>query len=202
MPFLSPVTALGPLGIYLVFLGVVNLSSKPRLLTGRQDFSALSLGISGLVIVGPMQVLLPETAMIRFGNNAWYPMVLLYLFCTTWLLLLSRPRLILYNLTKNEFLNLMENILSRNNWSVHWHGNVVQISEIGIQFEIISFTTTKNVALRATRFEQSLAGWRALRKTLLTELQTHQAGFNRFGSILILCGFAIALIGWAYTPFF
>ena len=98
MQFLSPLTAFAPLGIYVFFLGIINLSAKTRVVTGRQDFIALSLGISGLMIVGPMQVLLPQAGMIRFGNNVWYPMVILYLFGTTWLLLLNRPRLILYNL--------------------------------------------------------------------------------------------------------
>ena len=103
MQFLSPLTALGPLSIYFIFLGLVNLSSKTRLLTGRQDFTALSLGISGLIVVGPMQLFLPQGAMIRFGSNAWYPLILLYLFCTMWLFLLNRPRLILYNLKKKRF---------------------------------------------------------------------------------------------------
>ena len=102
MQFLSPLTALGPLSIYLIFLGLVNLSSKTRLLTGRQDFIALILGVSGLIVVGPMQLFLPQGAMIRFGNNAWYPLILLYLFCTMWLFLLNRPRLILYNLKKKD----------------------------------------------------------------------------------------------------
>ena len=199
MQFLSPLTALGPLSIYLIFLGLVNLSSKTRLLTGRQDFTALSLGVSGLIVVGPIQVFLPQGAMIRFGSNAWYPMILLYLFCTTWLLLLNRPQLILYNLKKKEFFCFVKNIVRRGKWTVHAHGNVMQIDELGIQFEIISFAAMKNITLRATRSEQSMAGWGVLRKALLTEFQTHHAGFNGVGVCFVACGLIVAAVGWAYT---
>lgn len=199
MQFLSPLTALGPLSIYLIFLGLVNLSSKTRLLTGRQDFIALSLGVSGLIVVGPMQLFLPQEAMIRFGSNAWYPLILLYLFCTMWLFLLNRPRLILYNLKKKDLFCFMEHIVRREKWTVHAHGNVMQITEIGIQFEIISFAAMKNITLRATRAEQSMPGWQVLRKALLTEFQTHHAGFNRGGVFFVACGLIVAAVGWTYT---
>ena len=199
MHFLSPLTALAPLGVYLFFLGIINLSSKTRVLTGRQDFIALSLGISGLIIVGPMQVLLPQAGMIRFGNSVWYPMAILYLFGTTWLLLLSRPRLILYNLGQDKFSELMESVVDREKWSVRWHGNILQINEIEIQFEILPSVSMKNITLRATHSEQSNAGWRILREVLRSELQSQHSKFNGFGFLLITCGLIIVVVGWAWA---
>lgn len=199
MHFLSPLTALAPLGVYLFFLGIINLSSKTRVLTGRQDFIALSLGISGLIIIGPMQVFLPQAGMIRFGNNVWYPMAILYLFGTTWLLLLNRPRLILYNLGQDKFSALMESVVERKKWSVRWHGNILQINEIEIQFEILPSVSMKNITLRATYSEQSIAGWRILREVLRTELQSQHSKFNGFGFLLITCGLIIVVVGWAWT---
>ncbi len=199
MQHLSLLSALAPLSVYLLFLGVVNLSSKQRLLTGRQDFMALSLGISGLIIGGPMQSLLPQAGIIRFGTNAWYPLVLLYLFGTTWLLLLSRQRMIIYNLSQKEFATFIKIIADREKWHVRWHGNIMEISEIEIQFEIISFNAMNSLTLRATRSQQSITGWQILRQAIRSELQSHHPKFKGIGFLFIIGGLLSAVTGWACT---
>lgn len=198
MSFFSPATALGPLAFYLIWLGLVNLSLRPRVLSGVADSAALCLGISGLVIVGPLQILLPQNAMIRFGDHVWYPSLLLYLFGATWLLLLSRPRLIIYNIRNDVIYELLENIFTRNRWAVNRRGNILHVSEVGLEVEIVSFAKLKNVTLRPIRAEAPYAGWRALRKELSSELRKHHGGYNNVGVVMIFIGLVVGAIGCAY----
>lgn len=199
MYFFSILTALIPLSFYLVFLGMINLSQKTRVLTGRQDLIALSFGVAGLLIVGPLHIFLPPAGMIRFGNHVWYPMVVLYLFGVLWISMISRPRLVFYNLNYEDFFRIFGYVIEREVWTDRRHGNVMQIKELGIQFEILAVEATKNITLRATRAEQSNTGWRVLQKALQAELLSHSAAPNAYGWIYLACGFVVAAVGWTST---
>ena len=196
MYFFSILTALIPLSFYLVFLGVINLSQKTRVLTGRQDLIALSFGVAGLLIVGPLHIFLPSAGMIRFGNHVWYPMVVLYLFGVLWLSMICRPRLVLYNLNYEDFSRILEYVIEREIWTDRRYGNVIQIRELEVQFEILPVEATKNITLHATRAEQSNTGWRVLQKALQTELLSHSAVPSAYGWIYLACGIVVAAVGW------
>ena len=54
--------AMGPLGVYLLAIGLMNLSRRPWVTTGFRDGLALTIGMMGLVIVGPLELLMPGRA--------------------------------------------------------------------------------------------------------------------------------------------
>src|SRR4051812_131679 len=94
--------ALGPLALYFLMLGLVNLSHRPLLVTGARDAAALGLALAGFVIVGPMQLFMPEQAATQFGPYVWLLMVSFYALCVSLWILLSRPRLVIYNVSPSE----------------------------------------------------------------------------------------------------
>ena len=200
MHFFSMPTALIPFSFYLFFLGIINLSRKTRMLTGRQDLVAVSLGVSGLLIVGPLQILLPQAGIIRFGIHVWYPLVVLYIFGVLWLLILSRPRIVLYNVDQADFARILSHLLEREGWTVLRNENVVQIHELGIQFEILPVVSMKNITLRSTESEQSNAGWRALHQSLERELTSHHPFRNPFGWVYLSSGLMVATASWLFLP--
>ncbi|MEI7903478.1 MAG: hypothetical protein WCK89_24835, partial [bacterium] len=51
--------AFGPVAIYAVLLGAINLLRRPFAVSGTRDAAALGLAVSGLVIVGPIELFLP-----------------------------------------------------------------------------------------------------------------------------------------------
>ena len=55
-----------PLAVYLLLIGLLNLSNKPFVTTGARDAAALGIGVSGLVIAGPMELFFPEGAASQF----------------------------------------------------------------------------------------------------------------------------------------
>ena len=70
-----------PLALYLVSLGAINLRRRPFVATGALDIAALAAGLCGLVIVGPMNLFLPEAAAMRFGPLAWLLLLGFYGLC-------------------------------------------------------------------------------------------------------------------------
>ena len=53
---------LGPVGIYLILIGSLNLGRRPFLTTGARDLLALAIAISGFVLIGPVQLFMPQPA--------------------------------------------------------------------------------------------------------------------------------------------
>jgi hypothetical protein len=94
--------ALGPVAIYLLLLGAINFSRRPFLVSGTRDAAVLGLAVSGLMIVGPLELFVPIHAVLRFGPYVWGFLILLYAMGLTLLLLFSRPRLVVYNVNAQE----------------------------------------------------------------------------------------------------
>ena len=69
--------ALGPLAIYLLLLGAINLSRRPFLITGARDLAALGVAVAGLVVVGPVELLLPEDAIHVYQSYVWLLLVVM-----------------------------------------------------------------------------------------------------------------------------
>ena len=96
--------AMGPVAIYLLLLGTVNMFRRPFLVSGGRDTAALGLAISGLIIVGPVELLFPVSASVSFGTfTVWTCLIALYGLCLVFTLLMLRPRLVVYNILPDEF---------------------------------------------------------------------------------------------------
>ena len=89
--------ALGPLALYLLILGLINARRRAVVVAGWRELLALGIALSGFVIVGPMQLFMPEHAAVRFGGLIWGLLVAFYALCFALWILISRPRLVIYN---------------------------------------------------------------------------------------------------------
>ena len=94
--------ALGPMAMYLLLLGSINLARRPRLVSGVRDAATVALAVSGLIIVGPMELFFPFRAAARFGPHVWLLLLALYALCTILWLLMLRPRLVIYNISVDK----------------------------------------------------------------------------------------------------
>lgn len=91
--------ALLPLISYLALLSLIRLSGHVLVTTGGRDIAALAVAISGLVMVGPIELFFPRTAATVFGANVWIALGIFYALCVTLLALMSRPKLVVYGRT-------------------------------------------------------------------------------------------------------
>jgi hypothetical protein len=184
--------ALGPLATYLLVLGVVNLSSRPLLTTGGRDVAALAIAISGLMVIGPMELFLIEEAAVSYGGWVWAMMLAVYALLVALLVLLLRPRLIVYNITLEQLRPLLADVVSKLDTEARWAGESLVIPHLGVQLHLESAAMVKNVQLVSSGPQQNIHGWRQLEMGLATALRRTRTSPNPYGVSLISFGILLA----------
>lgn len=185
--------ALGPVIAYLMLLGLINTRSRPFLTTGARDLAALGIGVSGLVVAGPMELFLPELAMNQFGSYVWLMMLILYGLCWTLLVLLVRPRLIIYNMTIEQLRPVLSAVATELDPELRWAGDSLVLPTLHVQLHLETFRRLRCTQLVSSGGEQSCAGWRKLEIKLAEALQTAQTGINPYALSLILLSAFMAI---------
>lgn len=178
--------ALGPLAVYCLLLGAINLRSRPFVTTGTRDTLALGIAVSGFVVAGPMELFLPTQAAHRFGALVWVLMIAFYGLCLTLLVLLMRPRLVIYNSTIEQLRPILAGVVSELDKDSRWAGDSLSLPNLGIQLHLESFAMMRNTQLVASTRQQSYIGWRHLETALSRELRGANSGSNPYGIVLLL----------------
>jgi hypothetical protein len=197
MPIIDPLhlaIALGPVATYLLVLGAINLSSRPLLTTAGRDAAALGVGLSGLVVVGPLELFLIEEAASLYGVWVWAIMVAAYALLITLIILLMRPRLVIYNIGLEQFRSLFENTVARLDPDARWAGDSLVMPQLGVHLHLDTSPLLKNVQLVASGPQQNLAGWRQLEIHLATLLSRTRTAPNPFGVALLSFGILTATL--------
>ncbi len=197
MDTFSACLAFGPLAIYLILLGSINLSRRPLLISGTRESLSLGLALMGLVVVGPMQLFMPQEAAVRFGEFVWLLLLGFYILCLTLLIMLSRPRLIAYNISADELRLALDKAARRIDAEAVWAGKALSLPLVRVHLHVESFPPLGNVALLATGDEQSLGGWRRLEFCLRETLRETTVPVQAHGFWMLLTG-AMMLAGLAF----
>jgi hypothetical protein len=182
--------ALGPLAMYLLVLGIINLSHRPLLTTGGRDAAALAIGVSGLVVAGPMELFLVEGAVVFWGGWVWAMMLAAYALVVLLLILGMRPRLVVYNITQEQLRPLLADVAARLDPEVRWAGESVALPQLGVQLHVESYPVLKNVQLVAAGSQQNYDGWRRLEIELAAALRRFRTAPNPAGA----CWIVLALV--------
>jgi hypothetical protein len=198
MDALHACLALGPLAFYLLLLGAINLSRRPFLVSGTRDVAALGLAISGFVIVGPIELCLPDAAAVRFGPFVWALMLVLYALCLVLALLLLRPRLIIYNASAVQLRALLADLVDQLDSDACWAGDVLVLPGLGVRLHLDTLGVMRNVSLTSVGGSQDLRGWQRLEAALAAALSRLPTTRNARGALLVASGLAIILgLGYA-----
>lgn len=163
--------ALVPLAAYLLLLALVNLRRRPFMTTGGSDLSALGLALSGLAFVGPIELFRPEGATAEFGNFIWPILLMFYLLWVLLVVLLARPRLVVYNVSVEELHPVLAEAAARLDAESRWAGNGLVLPKLGVQLHLESFDLMRNVSLVSSGSRQDIDGWRLLARELNTALR-------------------------------
>jgi hypothetical protein len=181
--------ALGPVAMYLLLLGAVNLSRRSLLVSGVRDGAALALAVSGLVLIGPMELFFPYESTVKLGAYfVWFLVLALYAMCVVLWLLLLRPRLIIYNSSADKLRPILADVVNQFDADARWAGDSLAIPGLGVQMYIDAFTPLGSVSLISAGGNQSHTGWRRLETTLRAALAREEVGRNPRGLILIFTG--------------
>jgi hypothetical protein len=186
--------AVGPLALYLLALGLMNLRQRPTVIAGSTDAAALACAVSGLIVVGPMNLFLPAAAVIRFGPFAWLLLLGCYGLCAVLYILVARPRLVVFNISLDRFRSLLLPLAERLDHDVETAGDGLQMPQLSVQFHLEAAPAMRTVSLIATGDHQSYSGWKRLHRELSAELRKSEVRRNPRGFTLLAC--ALALLGW------
>src|SRR5262245_46172950 len=195
MPLMDPLhvaIALGPLATYLLVLGGINLSSRPLVTTGGRDAAAVAIAIAGLVVVGPMELFLVEEAAVLYGGWVWAIMLAAYGLVVVLVVLLLRPRLVIYNITLEQLRPVLADVVARLDAETRWAGESLLMPQLGVHLHIEAAPLTKHVQLVSSGPQQNLTGWRRLEVELSAALRRTRTAPNPYGVSLISFGLLMA----------
>ncbi len=194
--------ALGPVAIYLVLLGLINLARRPLVVSGGRDAAALGLAVSGLVLVGPIALLFPEGVAAHFGpagtKYLWLMFIGLLAICLVMVLLVLRPRLIIYNISVDQLRPILAEVVERMDSDARWAGDCLYLPGLGVQLHLESFGSMRNVSLVSSGPKQDYQGWSRLEVELSTALRGVEAPWTRNGLMLLSIGNVLVVwLAWA-----
>jgi hypothetical protein len=185
--------ALGPLAAYLIVLGGVNLRLRPLVVSGPRDLAALAVAVSGLVVAGPMELFMVEGAAQFWGPWVWVMLLAAYALGVVLLILLMRPRLIVYHIQLEQLRPVVAEAAARLDPEVRWAGDSLVLPQLGVQLHLDALAITRNVALVSSGPNQNLEGWRRLERELRKALARVRAPRNPAGVCSLALGLALAL---------
>ena len=193
--------ALGPVAIYLLLLGAINLTRRPLLVSASRDAAVLGLALSGLVIVGPIALLFPETAASHFGPNGlkyvWAMLVALYGLGLVLVLLIQRPRLVIYNISVDQLRPILAELVDRLDPEARWAGDSLVLPSLGVQLHLDNTPWMRNVSLVSAGPKQDYQGWARLEAALAAVLRQAEVPRNPRGVTLMSIGvFLVGALAW------
>jgi hypothetical protein len=162
--------ALVPVAAYVLLLGIVNARRRPFITSGGSDLAALGVAASGLMFVGPLELFRPLSATRELGNLVLPMLLLFYWLWLMLVVLLSRPRLVVYNVSLEELHPALAATGARLDPNARWAGNHLMLPELGVHLHLDSFDLMRNVSLVSSGGKQNIDGWRRLARELRREL--------------------------------
>jgi hypothetical protein len=186
--------ALGPVAVYLLLLGALNLFRRPFCVSGTRDTAVLGVAVSGLILLGPVELLMPVAASIRFGPVVWPLLIGLYFAVLSAVLLFLRPRLVIYNISRDEIRPILADLAIDLCPDARWAGDCVVLPSLGVQLYVEYSATFRNVSLVSAGGIQNHQGWTRLEGALETSLRRLEVSRNPKGVSLLSAGVVLAVI--------
>jgi hypothetical protein len=190
--------ALVPVAAYVLLLAVVNARRRPFLTSGGSDISALGIALSGLIFVGPLELFRPEAATREFGNYIWLVLLLFYGLLVLLVVLLSRPRLVVYNISVEELRPVLADAASRLDPDARWAGNHLTLPMLGVHLHVDAFDMMRNVSLVSSGSRQNIDGWRRLSRELRRSLAPIRVKMNPRAIGLLIVSLALMATSVSY----
>jgi hypothetical protein len=185
-----------PVATYAFVIGGLNLSSRPKVLSGAIDSFFLGLALVGFIVVGPMELFLPSATAFWLQGWVWPLLITCYLLFLTLYVLVSRPRIVIYNVSSEQLRPVLADIFADLEPEGRWAGDAAFLPNLGVQLHVEAVPVLKNVQLIATGDAQTYEGWSRLQRELARRLSSTGGTRNLMGIGMILFGL---LLGSAST---
>jgi len=183
--------ALVPLGGYVLAVGLLQLRRRPMALSGTADLGLLAAGCSGIVAAGPLALLGPV-----IGPSAWAEVaaVLACVVGVAVLVLATRPRMVVYNVTIDQLRPMLAEVVGRLDAGARWAGETVVLPSRGLQLHLDGRGAGRCVSVVALGSRTSPEGWLEFSRRLRRSLQTIRVRRSPWGWALAVIGAAILTV--------
>lgn len=189
-----------PLGLYGLGLGAVHLRRRPLAIAGGWDWALLASAVAGLVAVGPLALLQPAT-----GNTPWSGIMLLVLFLlfVAMGVLVSRPRLVIYNITVDQARPAVAEVASRLDPAARWAGSTVALPARRLEVRLDGHGPMRAVSIVAGGEKPNTEGWGQFCGGLRTAVRGLPVRPSPWAAVFLgLGGLMLLGAGWfAAAPF-
>jgi len=164
------------------------------MLSGAWEWAALGFGLSGMFLVGPIELLHPYAAVNILGMYIWVLSVAFYALLVSLVILMARPRLTIYNISVEELRPLLAQVIDGLDPQPRWAGASLFLPNLGVQLFLESNALLRNVSLVAGGDRQSHTGWRQLERALGQQMTPSRARVNIWGVGLSLAAVTVAAV--------
>ena len=137
--------ALTPLAIYMIAVALMNFRRRPVVVSGSRDLASLGLGVSGLLFVGPIELLLPQMPAEIMGY-VWIFVAVLYCLLLTLGVLLTAPRIIVYNVTLDQLRPALADAVDDLDPDARWAGGSIALPKLHVECYLEEHPTVRNVS--------------------------------------------------------
>lgn len=185
--------AVVPLAVYLLMMGLLNLRRRPFVTTGARDAATLGIGVVGFVIAGPMELFFPEGAASQFGAWVWLSLIVFYGLCVSLVVLLMKPRLVVYNVSLEELRPILSQIAMELDPKSRWIGDALVIPRLKIHMHVEAVEWFRNVQMLAGGNQQSMEGWLRLERELKQHMGKVAVGPNIMGIPFVIAAALLAV---------
>ncbi|MGB9687701.1 hypothetical protein [Thermogutta sp.] len=180
--------ALGPLSVYLMLMGFLNLVRRPVLLTGMQDRILLGLAILGLIVVGPVDLFLPLSVYAAYGSAVWLIALVLLVLVLGLGVLTAPPKIVILNVPVHQVRSIISETAVSLDTDSRWAGDCLLMPNLGVQCTLIAWPSWRNVTLAAVGPTQDFQGWKRFGVALSKRLATVEVRPNPRGIFLVALG--------------
>lgn len=184
-----------PLGVYLLALGWVHLRRRPLAIAGVWDGILLGASLVGLVTVGPIALLRPAA-----GGSAWSWSMLILGFCLVVALcvLVSRPRLIVYNISLEQLRPLVAEVAADLDPQARWAGETVALPTRGLQVHLDGDGSLRAVSLIGVGRRSAHEGWSEFSRRVRQASRRLRVRASPWGALFAGVGAAfVILASWS-----
>lgn len=186
--------AVVPLAAYLILIGLVNSRRRPVVVTGAGDLATLGFALTGVALIGPISLFRPEAATSELGNYVWLFLLAFYWLWITLIVMLCRPRLVVYNLSADELRPILSDALRQLDESGRWAGTSLSLPTIGVQAHLDTLAWMRNTSLVSSGGRQDLAGWRRLSRFIERSLRGREIRTAGRGAGLVGTGVGLLVV--------
>jgi hypothetical protein len=110
-------------------------------------------------------------------------MLAAYALLVSLIILLLRPRLVIYNIRLEELRPLLADVVVRLDSESRWAGESLLIPKLGVQLHLENSPLLHNVQLVSAGPDQNIHGWRRLEISLTAALRKTRHQGNWFGAV-------------------